>query len=92
MADEIAAMAVAMLRRLHLTRSDPDVVLGGGIFRTTEPEFYARIDRGVAAVAPRARVHRLEARPVLGAALLGLDLLSAGPRAEQRLREAFAVG
>ena len=92
MADEIAAMAVAMLRRLHLTRSDADVVLGGGIFRSTEPEFYARIDRGVAAVAPRARVHRLEPRPVLGAALLGLDLLSAGPRAERRLREAFASG
>lgn len=90
MADEITAMAVAMLRRLHLTRTDADVVLGGGVFRATEPAFYARIDRGVAAVAPRARVHRLEARPVLGAALMGLDLLDAGPRADRRLRMAFA--
>jgi N-acetylglucosamine kinase-like BadF-type ATPase len=90
MADEITAMAVAMLRRLHLTGSDADIVLGGGIFQTTEPEFYARIDRGVASAAPHARVHRLEARPVLGAALLGLDRLDAGPAAERRLREAFA--
>jgi N-acetylglucosamine kinase-like BadF-type ATPase len=92
MADEITAMAAAMLRRLRLTRSDADVVLGGGIFRTREPDFYARIDRGIASVAPRARVHRLEARPVLGAALLGLDRLDAGARAERRLREAFASG
>ena len=90
MADEILAMAVAMLRRLHLTRSDADVVLGGGVFRATDPDFYARIARGVAAVAPRARVHRLQARPVLGAALMGLDLLDAGSSADQRLRRAFA--
>ncbi|MDQ2942012.1 MAG: ATPase [Chloroflexota bacterium] len=90
MADEITAMAAAMLRRLHLTRSDADVVLGGGIFRTREPDFYARIERGVVSAAPRARVHRLTARPVLGAALLGLDRLNAGARAEWRLREAFA--
>jgi N-acetylglucosamine kinase-like BadF-type ATPase len=92
MADEITAMAVAMLRRLHLTRSDAEIVLGGGIFRTTEPEFYARIDRGVASAAPRTRLHRLEARPVLGAGLLGLDRLGAGPGAERRLREAFGAG
>ena len=90
MADEIVAMAVALLRRLHLTRSDADVVLGGGVFRATDPAFYARIDRGVAAVAPRARVHRLQARPVLGAALMGLDLLDADSSAGRRLRRAFA--
>ena len=91
MADEITAMAVAMLRRLHLVRSDADVVLGGGVFRATDPAFYARIDRGVAAAASRARVHRLSARPVLGAALMGLDLLDAGSTADRRLRRAFAA-
>jgi N-acetylglucosamine kinase-like BadF-type ATPase len=90
MADEITAMALAMLRRLRLTRSDADVVLGGGIFRTTDPDFYARIDRGVASAAPRARVHRLDARPVLGAALLGLDEVAGRAGAEARLRHAFA--
>jgi len=91
MADEITAMAVAMLRRLHLVRSDADVVLGGGVFRATDPAFYARIDRGVAAAASRARVHRLSARPVLGAALMGLDLLDAGSTADRRLGRAFAA-
>jgi N-acetylglucosamine kinase-like BadF-type ATPase len=90
MADEIAAMALAMLRRLRMTRSDAEIVLGGGVFRTTEPEFYARIERGVAAAAPRGRVHRLGARPVLGAALLGLDEIGARSGAEARLRLAFA--
>jgi N-acetylglucosamine kinase-like BadF-type ATPase len=91
MAGEITAMAVAMLRRLHLVRSDADVVLGGGVFRATDRAFYARIDRGVTAAAPRARVHRLAARPVLGAALMGLDLLDAGSTADRRLRRAFAA-
>ena len=31
----------AMLRRLHLTRLDPEVVLGGGVFRTPDAAFYA---------------------------------------------------
>jgi len=76
LADELVAMARAMLRRLHLTRLDPDVVLGGGVFRTTDPAFYARIEAGVRAVAPRATVVRSTTPPVAGAALLGLDVLS----------------
>jgi N-acetylglucosamine kinase-like BadF-type ATPase len=76
LADEIVVMAGAILRRLHLTRSDADVVLGGGVFRTDEPLFHQRIREGVAAIAPRARVVRLAAPPVAGAALLGLDLLA----------------
>jgi N-acetylglucosamine kinase-like BadF-type ATPase len=73
LADEIVVMAGAMMRRLHLTRTDPDVVLGGGVFRTDEPRFYERITAGVAGIAPAARIVRLSAPPVAGAALLGLD-------------------
>ena len=51
LADEIVVMAGAMLRRLHLTRTDPDVVLGGGVFRTDEPRF----QRGSARASPRSR-------------------------------------
>ena len=68
-------MATAIIRRLHLTRRDVDVTLAGGVFRADDPVFEARIAAGVHAVAPRARVHRLDAPPVLGAALLGLDRL-----------------
>lgn len=73
LADEIVTMAAAAIRRLGLVRSDPDVVLGGGVFRTTDAAFYERIDAGLGAVAPRACAVRLTAAPVLGSALLALD-------------------
>jgi len=89
-ADEIAAWANAAIRRLRLQRRDPDVVLAGGVFGATDPAFYARIDAGIRVVAPAARVSRLAAPPVLGAALLGLDHLGQGrtvAETERRLRE-----
>jgi N-acetylglucosamine kinase-like BadF-type ATPase len=76
LADEVVVMAGTMLRRLGLTRLDPDVVLGGGVFRTNERHFYERIRAGVEAIAPKARIERLAAPPVAGAALLGLDRLA----------------
>jgi hypothetical protein len=71
-------MAVALIRRLRLARLDPDVVLAGGVFRTDEPVFHARLGSGIHAVAPAARVARLDAPPVLGAAVLGLERLGGG--------------
>jgi N-acetylglucosamine kinase-like BadF-type ATPase len=76
LADELVAMASALIRRLRLTELDPEVVLGGGVFAADDPAFYARIEAGVRAVAPKASIVRLTAPPVLGAALLGLDRLS----------------
>jgi N-acetylglucosamine kinase-like BadF-type ATPase len=74
-ADELVAMARAILRRLRLTRLDPDVVLAGGVFDAHDEAFEARIRDGIRAVAPRATVRRSDAQPVLGAALLALDRL-----------------
>ena len=78
LADEIVAMAGAMIRRLRLRRLDPEVVLGGGVFRTPDAAFRARIESGVQAIGPRARLVRSDAPPVAGAALLGLDALGEG--------------
>jgi N-acetylglucosamine kinase-like BadF-type ATPase len=78
LADELATMASALMRRLRLTELDPDVVLAGGVFRATDPAFYERLDAGIRATAPRARTVRLTAPPVLGAALLGLDRVHDG--------------
>jgi N-acetylglucosamine kinase-like BadF-type ATPase len=95
LADELIAMARALIRRTRLQQAGPEVVLGGGVFRTTEPGFYARLDAGIRAVAPEARLVRLELPPVLGAALIGLDALglarSACARAEARLRTELAA-
>ena len=90
LADEIVTMAGAMIGRLRLTRLDPDVVLAGGVFRTRDAAFYARIEAGVGRIAPAARVVGLTAPPVAGAALLALDRLGGGatsPETSGRLRE-----
>ena len=92
LADELAAMAVAIARRLRVVRAEVDVVLTGGVFRATDAEFYRRIEERVRAGVPGAHVARLRQRPVLGAALIGLDELGVkrGGAAELRLRAAFA--
>ena len=70
----------------HARLDDPDVVLGGGIFRNGWEPFFTRVADGVHAVAPDARIVRLTAPPVVGAAMLGLDLLGAGGAAHARTR------
>ena len=73
LADELSAMAGALIRRLRMSRLDPEVVLAGGVFRNRDEAFFARLEHGIRSAAPAARPVRLEAPPVLGAALLGLD-------------------
>jgi len=92
LADEVAGMAIVMIRRLRLVRTDVDVVLAGGIMRTRDRAFYDRIEAAVRRVARRATIRRVAQRPVLGAALLGLDRLGGSERdaAEARLRAVFA--
>jgi N-acetylglucosamine kinase-like BadF-type ATPase len=85
-ADEVVAMATAAIRRLRLVGEDVDVVLGGGMFHAQDPAFVGRIERGVHDVAPRARVAGLDAPPVLGAALIGLDEIDAGDGAASMMR------
>ncbi len=75
LADELGTMAVAIARQLRVVRLDPDVVLTGGVFRATDAAFYRRIEDGIHAHIPDARVRPLGMRPVVGAALLGLDQL-----------------
>jgi N-acetylglucosamine kinase-like BadF-type ATPase len=88
-ADEVVALAGTAIKRLRMTALDVDVVLGGGIFRNQDAGFFERIDAGIREVAPGAHTHVLTAPPVLGAALLGLDELGAGPAAQRRLRHAL---
>ena len=93
LADELAVMATAIARRLRVASRDADVVLSGGVLRTNERGFHARLAERVHAGIPRARLVRLDQRPVLGAALLGLDELGmeAGGAVERRLRREFST-
>ena len=90
-ADELATMASAIARRLGVVRREVEVVLVGGVFRTTDRAFHDRLADGIRRTVPRARILRLDAPPVLGAALLGLDELGGDSRAraERRLRSAI---
>jgi N-acetylglucosamine kinase-like BadF-type ATPase len=86
LADEIVAMVVSAIRRLRMTHLDPDVVLGGGVVRSRHPRLLERIGEKVGDVAAAARVDVLDAPPVIGAALLGLDELGARGGAYSRVR------
>jgi N-acetylglucosamine kinase-like BadF-type ATPase len=90
LADELAAMAVATMRRLRLVRAEVDVVLAGGVIRTQDQAFFDRIEQQIHSHAPLARIRRLTEPPVVGAALLALDRLSRSPSAEGRLRREVA--
>jgi N-acetylglucosamine kinase-like BadF-type ATPase len=89
LADELATMATAAIRRLRLVRTSTPVVLGGAVFSADDPAFLERFRDRLAAAAPRTTVVRLAAPPVLGAALLGLDEVGAQGDAADRLRAAI---
>lgn len=93
LADELAGMALVLIRRLRLGRLDPEIVLAGGVFKTDYRLFHERLEAGILAAAPRATIRRLSAPPVLGAALIGLDRRSptgsTPPAIEARLRTAL---
>ncbi|HET8776493.1 MAG TPA: BadF/BadG/BcrA/BcrD ATPase family protein [Candidatus Limnocylindria bacterium] len=93
LADELAVMGIAIARRLRMVRDEVDVVLAGGVFRTGDEAFFDRLNERLRKAMPRARMQRLRERPVLGAALLGLDALGVrrGGRQESALRSAVTA-
>jgi N-acetylglucosamine kinase-like BadF-type ATPase len=87
MVEEIVVTANAAIRRLHLTKRDVHVVLGGGVIRAMDGALLGRIAEGIKDLAPAAVIHQLDAPPVLGAALIGLDEMHAPAAARARLRQ-----
>ncbi|MCB5179118.1 N-acetylglucosamine kinase [Streptomyces antimicrobicus] len=88
-ADEVVALAVVALTRLDLLAQEAPVLLGGGVLTARHPLLHERIEAGLAARAPLARVAVVAAPPVLGAGLLGLDAVGAPPEAHGKLRAHF---
>jgi N-acetylglucosamine kinase-like BadF-type ATPase len=94
-ADEVCAMATVAARNLGLVGGSPDgapvpVVLGGSVIAARDPLLTAAITERLAAHLPGARVRIIDAPPVLGAALLGLDQAGAPAGCFARLRAAMA--
>ncbi|GAA4601012.1 BadF/BadG/BcrA/BcrD ATPase family protein [Actinoallomurus liliacearum] len=88
-AEEVVALAAVALRRLDLLDTPVEVVLGGGVLAARHPRLMTAIEAGLADIAPRAELMVVEAPPLLGAALLGLDATGAPPEAHDRLRAGF---
>jgi N-acetylglucosamine kinase-like BadF-type ATPase len=84
-AAELVAMAAAMLRRVRLTRTAVDVVLGGGVVTSGDARLLGRVTTGIGEIAPLARVVVLATAPVTGAALLGFDELGVRPKVDVRV-------
>jgi N-acetylglucosamine kinase-like BadF-type ATPase len=88
-AHEIVALVVTAMRRLDTLRQPIEVVLGGGVLTAGHALLMDPIGRLLAALAPFAVIRVVTTPPVVGAGLLGLDAIGAGPRARARLRESY---
>lgn len=92
LADEVVTMAAVALTRLGLLGEETPVLLGGGVLAAEHPQLDDRIRELLADRAPKAVPRVVTARPVLGAALLGLDRLGAPAEAHARVREHYENG
>ncbi|MFE1443462.1 N-acetylglucosamine kinase [Streptomyces sp. NPDC058739] len=89
LAEEVVAMAAVALTRLELLDEETPVVLGGSVLAARHALLDDRVRELLAARAPKAVAHVVTARPVLGAALLGLDRTGVTAEAQVRLRTHF---
>ena len=97
LAHEVVTLATGALRRLDLLEDPTIVVLGGSVLAADNPALYQSIERRLAYRAPHAKAVTVAAPPIVGAALHGLDYVSAtlpdrtaAIAAERRLRDHFA--
>ncbi|TDD48421.1 N-acetylglucosamine kinase [Saccharopolyspora elongata] len=88
LAEEIGLLATVTLRRLGLLDGPAAVVLGGGVLAGAGRRLLPDITRRCAKVSPEVEVRVVEAPPVIGAGLLGLDRIGADPAALRRLARA----
>ena len=90
-ADEVVALAVAVMRRLGVLGESFPVVLGGGVITAGHQQLMDEIATLFARDAPYAEPRVVRAPPVLGAALLGLDRCGASPDVREQLERSYAA-
>ncbi|MEU9355853.1 BadF/BadG/BcrA/BcrD ATPase family protein [Streptomyces griseoloalbus] len=88
-AEEIVTMVTVALTSLDLLGEETPVLLGGSVLAAQHSRLNGRIHSLLAERAPKAVPRVVTTSPVLGAGLLGLDHLSAGPQAHERLRRHY---
>jgi N-acetylglucosamine kinase-like BadF-type ATPase len=84
LAGEILALVRASIRRLGLDGMAVEVLLGGGLIRAADERLLGAIEAGL---GDAAALRIADSEPIVGAALLGLDELGAGPEAQARARD-----
>ncbi|MBD0747365.1 N-acetylglucosamine kinase [Streptomyces sp. CBMA152] len=88
-AEEIVALAVVALDRLGLLDEETPVLLGGSVLAARHPQLDDGVRELLAARAPKAVPLVVAESPVLGAGLLGLDVVGAGEEVLERLRRQY---
>jgi N-acetylglucosamine kinase-like BadF-type ATPase len=91
LAEEISLMVIAVVRRLELLAAPVPVILGGGVLAANNPLLVEETTTRITAEVPGCTVRVVEAAPVAGAALLGLDGIGAPVAAMRRLRESSGL-
>jgi N-acetylglucosamine kinase-like BadF-type ATPase len=89
LADEVSLLARSAIRRLGLAGAQVPVVLGGGILAAADAMLIGRVTELITAEVPGAVIRVVAQPPVVGAALMGLDLTGAPARAMSALRRSF---
>jgi hypothetical protein len=84
----LGATAVHIIRTLDMQDTGFDLVLARALFHGGSSDLIDALEACVRPVAPDARFHRLEIAPVVGSALLALEL--AGHRVSPGAREMLA--
>ncbi|GAA0979935.1 N-acetylglucosamine kinase [Acrocarpospora macrocephala] len=88
-ADEVVTMVNALVRRLRLTRSDVEVVLGGGTLQSADGLPLDRVTDGILARAPAAQVTVLRVPPVFGAAVEAFDRIGVDASTLAEVKDTF---
>lgn len=90
-AEGLADMAAGVIRQLNLQDSDVEVVQIGSMFKAG-PHYVASFQAAVRLIAPQAQFVRLEAPPVTGGVLLGMQVAGVdGYAVRQRILETCQV-
>jgi len=83
--DELGEMVIAVARQINVTQSSPDVILIGGLFRGT-PSLKSLVTAKVGSVIPKATYLNMQAPPVVGAVVLGMEQAGVSANAIQSAR------
>lgn len=70
---ELGSLAAGVIRQLELEQEQFEVVLSGSLYKSESPFLLQPLTETIQAVAPGARLVRLNAPPVVGAVLLGME-------------------